>query len=49
LLLAGGANLDFARRVPAQSEVTVRGVHFIQEDSPEEIGQAIAAWMKTLG
>jgi haloalkane dehalogenase len=49
LLLAGGANLDFARRVPAQSEVAVRGVHFVQEDSPDEIGQAIAAWMKTLG
>jgi haloalkane dehalogenase len=49
LLLAGGANLDFARRLPAQSEVTVRGVHFVQEDSPDEIGQAIATWMKTLG
>jgi haloalkane dehalogenase len=47
-LLAGGANLDAARSWPAQTEVTVAGVHFIQEDSPDEIGQAIAGWMKTL-
>ena len=44
LLLAGGANLDFAHRFPAQTEVTVAGVHFVQEDSPDEIGQAIAGW-----
>ena len=48
LLLAGGANLDFARRLPAQTEVTVAGVHFLQEDSPHEIGQAIADWMGAL-
>jgi haloalkane dehalogenase len=29
--------------------VTIQGVHFVQEDSPDEIGQAIAGWMKTLG
>ena len=45
LLLAGGANLDFARGLPMQEEVTVAGVHFLQEDSPDEIGQAIADWM----
>jgi haloalkane dehalogenase len=49
LLLAGGANLDFARRLPAQTEVTVAGVHYVQEDSPDEIGQAVAGWMGTLG
>ena len=48
LLIAGGANLDFARRLPAQTEVTVSGLHFIQEDSPNEIGRAIASWMGTL-
>jgi haloalkane dehalogenase len=48
LLIAGGANLDFARRLPAQTEVTVAGLHFLQEDSPDEIGRAIADWMKTL-
>src|SRR5262249_43667056 len=44
LLLAGGANLEFARGLPAQTEVTVAGRHFVQEDSPDEIGQAIAGW-----
>jgi haloalkane dehalogenase len=47
--LAGGAALDFARRLPGQTEVTVAGVHFLQEDSPHEIGRAIADWMGTLG
>jgi haloalkane dehalogenase len=49
LLVAGGANLDFARALPAQTEVTVAGLHFLQEDSPDEIGRAIAGWMGTLG
>jgi len=46
LLIAGGANLDFARRLPAQTEVTVPGVHYVQEDSPDEIGRAIAGWIR---
>jgi haloalkane dehalogenase len=49
LLIADGANLDFARRLPAQTEVTVAGLHFLQEDSPHEIGRAIVDWMGTLG
>jgi haloalkane dehalogenase len=44
LLIASGANLDFARGLPAQTEVTVAGLHFVQEDSPDEIGRAIAGW-----
>jgi haloalkane dehalogenase len=48
-ILANGAALDFARRLPAQTEVTVAGVHFLQEDSPDEIGRTIAGWMGTLG
>ena len=44
-LLAAGANLERARSWPSQTEVTVKGVHFVQEDSPNEIGQAVAAWM----
>jgi len=27
----------------------VAGVHFVQEDSPDEIGRAIASWMRTIG
>jgi haloalkane dehalogenase len=47
-ILADGAVLALARRLPAQTEVTVRGVHFVQEDSPDEIGRAIAGWMLKL-
>jgi len=41
-------DLDFARGLPAQTEVTVAGIHYVQEDSPHEIGRAIAGWMGTL-
>lgn len=36
---------EFCRTWPNQTEVTVRGSHFVQEDSPEEIGRAIADWL----
>lgn len=39
---------DFARTWPNQTEVTVAGSHFIQEDSPDEIGSAIAEFVRTL-
>jgi haloalkane dehalogenase len=48
-LLAGGANLDFVHGWPAQAQVTVSGIHFLQEDAPDEIGSAIAGWMRALG
>lgn len=44
-----GAQREFCRRWPNQTEVTVKGSHFIQEDSPHEIGQAIADWYKRVG
>ena len=40
-----GEQRDFCRTWPNQTEVTVAGSHFIQEDSPDEIGQAIADWL----
>ena len=43
-----GRQRDFARRFPNQTEVTVPGIHFVQEDSPDLIGEAIAAWRSTL-
>jgi haloalkane dehalogenase len=43
-----GAQREFCRTWPDQTEVTVSGVHFIQEDSGKEIGQAIATWLDTL-
>ncbi|MAF39910.1 MAG: haloalkane dehalogenase [Chloroflexi bacterium] len=39
-----GPQREFCRTWPNQQEVTVKGVHFIQEDSPAEIGQSIAGW-----
>ena len=41
-----GAQREFCRSWPNQEEVTVKGIHFIQEDSPAEIGQAIANFLK---
>jgi haloalkane dehalogenase len=38
----------FCRTWPAQSEVVVRGLHTPQEDSPDQIGQAITSWLKAL-
>jgi haloalkane dehalogenase len=40
-----GAQRDFCRTWPNQQEVTVAGSHFIQEDSPHEIGEAIAKFL----
>ncbi len=39
---------EFCRAWPAQSEVTVRARHYPQEDSPDEVGQAIANWLQHL-
>ena len=40
-----GPQRDYCRSWPNQTEVTVAGNHFIQEDSPNEIGQALADWL----
>jgi haloalkane dehalogenase len=41
-----GAQREFCRAWPNQQEVTVKGSHFLQEDSPVEIGQAIARFLQ---
>lgn len=46
-ILVGSAR-DFCRQWPHQREITVKGSHFIQEDSPDAIGLAIAEWQDTL-
>lgn len=38
----------FCQTWPAQHEVTVSGRHYPQEDSPDEVGQALAAWIRTI-
>lgn len=40
-----GAQREFCRAWPNQTEITVPGKHFIQEDSGPAIGAAIAGWM----
>jgi haloalkane dehalogenase len=40
-----GAVREFCRTFKNQTEVTVRGSHFIQEDSGTEIGEAVARWI----
>ena len=44
-----GALREFCRTWPNQTEVTVPGSHFIQEDSGAAIGQAIAQWIAAKG
>ena len=41
-----GAPREFCRTWPNQTEVTVKGSHFLQEDSPDEIGRAVADWRR---
>ena len=40
---------ELCRSWPNTTEVTVPGTHFIQEDSPEEIGRAISEWLREIG
>jgi haloalkane dehalogenase len=40
--------VNLVRRWPALTEKTVSGIHFVQEDSPDEIGHAIADWIATI-
>jgi haloalkane dehalogenase len=47
-VLLTGAAREFCRAWPNQTEVTVRGLHFVQEDSPYEIGTALAAFVRSL-
>jgi haloalkane dehalogenase len=44
-----GRQRELCRTWPNQTEVTVKGLHFIQEDSPDEIGRAVADFVRKLG
>jgi haloalkane dehalogenase len=44
-----GPQREFCRTWPNQREVTVPGTHFIQEDSPREIGKAVAEFVTKRG
>jgi haloalkane dehalogenase len=43
-----GRQREFVRTWPSLTEVTVPGSHFVPEDSPDEIGRALADWIPTL-
>jgi haloalkane dehalogenase len=44
-ILANDRLVGLVRGWPALTEKTVKGIHFVQEDSPKEIGQAVATWL----
>jgi haloalkane dehalogenase len=46
-LLVGRAR-ELCRTWPNQQEITVKGIHYVQEDSPGEIGQALQDWVRGL-
>jgi haloalkane dehalogenase len=46
-VLIVGEHRDFAAGFPNQQSVRVQGRHFVQEDSPDEIGHAIAEWLES--
>jgi len=43
-----GAQRDFCRSWPHQTEVVVDGIHFLQEDSAHEIGISLARWIPSV-
>ena len=43
-----GRPRDFCRAWPNQTEVVVKGIHFVQEDSAAEIGTAVADFVRGL-
>jgi haloalkane dehalogenase len=43
-----GPQRDLCRSWPNQTEVTVPGIHFVQEDSPDEIGRAVSEWLRKI-
>ena len=48
-ILANDTLVNLVRGWPSLTEKTVAGLHFVQEDSPDEIGKAILDWMRALG
>lgn len=39
---------EFCKKWPNQKEVTVKGIHYLQEDSDPEIGAAVAEFVREL-
>lgn len=47
-MIMNDAPAAVARSWPNTTEVEVKGLHFIQEDSPDEIATALRLWLKTV-
>jgi haloalkane dehalogenase len=47
-ILTAGRHRDFCRTWPNQTEITVPGLHFLQEDTPDLIGAALAAFVRAV-
>jgi haloalkane dehalogenase len=48
VIQSGQRILDIVRSWPNQEEITVPGTHFLQEDSPDQVGEAIASFVRRL-
>lgn len=46
--LLTGRSREICRLWPNQREVTVKGIHYLQEDSPAEIGDALPVFLESL-
>lgn len=46
--ILNGRLLELARTFPNQTEITVPGTHFLQETSPDQIGAALAGFVRAL-
>jgi haloalkane dehalogenase len=47
-MIVRGRPLDVIRAGPNLTETTVGGLHFVQEDSPNEVGAAVAQFVREL-
>lgn len=47
-IILTGPQRDFCRAWPNQQEIKVKGLHFVQEDSPHQIGKATAKFVEEL-
>ncbi len=48
-ILSNETLIKLVRAWPMLTEKKISGIHFVQEDSPHEIGQAVADWMAASG
>jgi haloalkane dehalogenase len=44
--IVSGRTKEFCKIWPNQTEITVKGRHFLQEDAPDEIGKAVAGFVE---